>query len=88
MAVSLIIGLARGINLVMNEGLISDTLLNASSHVVEGTSGPLFILVMLLIFFVLGFVVPSSSGLAVPGDADLRPAADTVGIPRFIIVCA
>ena len=87
-AVSLIIGLARGINLVMNEGLISDTLLNASSHVVEGTSGPLFILVMLLIFFILGFVVPSSSGLAVLAMPIFAPLADTVGIPRFIIVCA
>lgn len=87
-AVSLIIGLARGINLVMNEGLISDTLLNASSHLVEGTNGPLFILVMLLIFFVLGFVVPSSSGLAVLAMPIFAPLADTVGIPRFIIVCA
>lgn len=87
-AVSLIIGLARGINLVMNEGLISDTLLNFSSHLVEGTSGPLFILVMLLIFFVLGFVVPSSSGLAVLSMPIFAPLADTVGIPRFIIVCA
>ena len=87
-AVSLIIGLARGINLVMNEGLISDTLLNASSHLVEGTSGPLFVLVMLLIFFVLGFVVPSSSGLAVLAMPIFAPLADTVGVPRFIIVCA
>ena len=87
-AVSLIIGLARGINLVMNEGLISDTLLNASSRLVEGTNGPLFILVMLLIFFVLGFVVPSSSGLAVLAMPIFAPLADTVGIPRFIIVCA
>ena len=28
-------------------------------------TGPVFILVMMLIFFLLGFVVPSSSGLAV-----------------------
>lgn len=86
--VSLIIGLARGINLVMNNGLISDTLLDSASHMVQGMSGPLFILAMLVIFFFLGFVVPSSSGLAVLSMPILAPLADTVGIPRWIIVCA
>ncbi|QPK94292.1 YfcC family protein [Actinomyces sp. zg-332] len=87
-AVSLIIGLARGINLVLNEGLISDTMLHAAVNVAQGMNGPVFIIVMLLIFFVLGFVVPSSSGLAVLSMPIMAPLADTVGIPRWIIVCA
>ena len=41
-----------------------------------------------LIFFVLGFVVPSSSGLAVLAMPIFAPLADTVGIPRWIIVAA
>lgn len=86
--VSLIIGLARGINLVMNEGLISDTILQFSSSLVSHVSGPIFILVMLMIFFVLGFIVPSSSGLAVLSMPILAPLADTVGIPRFVVVTA
>jgi len=86
--VSLIIGLARGINLVMNQGLISDTLLDSASGLVSGMSGPLFVLAMLAVFFVLGFVVPSSSGLAVLSMPILAPLADTVGIDRYIIVCA
>ncbi|WP_071459005.1 YfcC family protein [Bacillus massilinigeriensis] len=86
--VSLIIGLARGINLVMNEGLISDTILHFSSSLVANVSGPLFILVMLFIFFILGFIVPSSSGLAVLSMPILAPLADTVDIPRFVIVTA
>lgn len=87
-AVSLIIGLARGINIVLNEGLISDTMLHAAVQLAKGVTGPVFIIVMLLIFFVLGFVVPSSSGLAVLSMPILAPLADTVGIPRWIIVCA
>ena len=87
-AVSLIIGLARGINIVMNDGLITDTLLNSASNLVSGMSGPLFIIMMLLVFFVLGFVVPSSSGLAVLSMPILAPLADTVGIDRYVIVCA
>ncbi len=86
--VSLIIGLARGINLIMNRGLISDTMLDTSANLVRGMNGPLFIIMMLFIFFVLGFVVPSSSGLAVLSMPILAPLADSVGIPRFIVVCA
>lgn len=86
--VSLIIGLARGINLVMNQGLISDTILDFSSHLVEGMPAALFIVVLMLVFFVLGFIVPSSSGLAVLSMPIFAPLADTVEIPRFIIVCA
>jgi uncharacterized ion transporter superfamily protein YfcC len=51
-------------------------------------SGPIFILVMLLIFFVLGFIVPSSSGLAVLSMPIMAPLADTVNIPRFVVVTA
>lgn len=87
-AVSLIIGLARGINLVMTNGLISDTLLHAATTMVAGMSGPLFIVMMMLVFFVLGFVVPSSSGLAVLSMPIMAPLADSVGLQRSTIVCA
>ncbi|KRN75245.1 hypothetical protein IV73_GL000403 [Weissella kandleri] len=86
--VSLIIGLARGINLILNNGMISDTMLEFSSSLVNHMSGPVFIITMLLIFFVLGFIVPSSSGLAVLSMPILAPLADTVNIPRFVVVTA
>ena len=43
---------------------------------------------MMLIFFVLGFIVPSSSGLAVLAMPIMAPLADTVEIPRYIVVTA
>lgn len=87
-AVSLIIGLAHGINYILEQGLISDTMLHASSNLVKGMNGPLFIIMLLLVFFLLGFIVPSSSGLAVLSMPIFAPLADSVGIPRWIIVCA
>lgn len=86
--VSLIIGLARGINIILNDGKISDTMLQFSSNLVTHMNGPIFIIVMMLIFFVLGFVVPSSSGLAVLSMPILAPLADAVNIPRFVVVTA
>lgn len=86
--VSLIIGLARGVNLIMEEGFISDTLLYWASNAVQGMEGGVFIVMMMVIFFLLGFIVPSSSGLAVLAMPILAPLADTVGIDRSIIVSA
>ena len=86
--VSLIIGLARGVNLIMEEGFVSDTLLYWASNAVQGMEGAVFIIMMMVIFFLLGFIVPSSSGLAVLAMPILAPLADTVGIDRSIIVSA
>ncbi len=86
--VSLIIGLARAVNLVMEQGLISDTILYYASNIVSGMSSYLFIVALLFIFFVLGFIVPSSSGLAVLSMPIIAPLADTAGIDRSIIVSA
>ncbi|MRN07298.1 YfcC family protein [Lactobacillus sp. 0.1XD8-4] len=86
--VSLIIGLARGINKVLNDGYISDTILFQSSKLVAHMNGGLFIIVMMFVFFVLGFIVPSSSGLAVLAMPILAPLADTVHIPRYTVVTA
>lgn len=86
--VSFIIGLARGINIVLNQGLISDTILQYASSLVVGVSGPIFIIVMMIIFFFLGFIVPSSSGLAVLAMPIFAPLADSANIPRYIVVSA
>ena len=87
-AVSLIIGMARGVNLVLEEGMISDTILHYTSQLVSGMPPSLFILGQLVVFIFLGLVVPSSSGLAVLAMPIMAPLADAVGIPRFIVVSA
>ena len=87
-AVSLIIGLARGINHILNEGLISDTLLYESAKVVSHVSGPVFVLSLLIVFFLLGFIVPSSSGLAVLALPIMAPLGDTAEVSRATVLCA
>ncbi|MDQ0150290.1 putative ion transporter superfamily protein YfcC [Eubacterium multiforme] len=86
--VALIIGVARSINLVLDNGQISDTILHSFSGMVQGLNGSVFIILMLLIFIVLGFFIPSSSGLAVLSIPIMAPLADTVGLPRDVIVSA
>lgn len=87
-SVALIVGVARSINLIMEYGMISDTILNFASGIVQGMSSALFIVIMLLLFVILGFFIPSTSGLAVLSMPIIAPLADTVGLPRDIIVSA
>lgn len=86
--VSLIIGLARGVNQILEQGFVSDTLLYWCSNLVAGMQGPLFVVILMLVFFLLGFIVPSSSGLAVLAMPIFAPLADTVGIDRSVVVSA
>lgn len=86
--VGLIIGIARAVNILMDNGLISDSILFSATQLVSGMSPIVFVIVMMFIFIVLGFFIPSSSGLAVLAMPIMAPLADTVGLPRDIIVSA
>lgn len=84
--VALIIGLARAINIIMENGMISDTLLYYSSNLVSGMNKGLFSVVLLFVFAFLGIFIPSTSGLAVLSMPILAPLADTMGISRSLVV--
>lgn len=88
LSVAFIIGIARGVSVIMENGLISDTLLYNASTVTEGMPKGIFANVMLFIYSGLSFFIPSSSGMAVLTMPIMSPLADTVGIGREIIVNA
>lgn len=85
-SVAFIVGIARGVTILMEDGLISDTILYHASTLTEGMNKGLFANVMLLIYGGLSFFMPSSSGMAVLTMPIMSPLADTVGIGREIIV--
>jgi len=86
LGVAIIIGIARGVSVLMEDGFISDTLLFHSSNLTEGMNKGLFANVMLFIYGGLSFFIPSSSGMAVLTMPIMSPLADTVGFGREIIV--
>lgn len=86
--VVLVIGLARSINIVMDNGYISDTLLEYCIRVISGMSGGVFAITQLATFSFLGFFIPSSSGLAVLTMPIMAPLADSVHIPREVVINA
>lgn len=86
--VVLTIGLARSINIVLDHGFVSDTLLHYSINLISGMSGWLFSVTQLFVFSFLGFFIPSSSGLAVLTMPIMAPLADSVGLSREIVINA
>ena len=86
LSVAFIIGLARGVTVLMEDGLISDTLLFYASSFTDGMNKGLFINSMLFVYSGLSFFIPSSSGMAVLTMPIMAPLADTVAIGREHIV--
>ena len=88
LGVALIIGLARGIVVIMDAGHITDTILHAAETSVAGLPQTAFILVIYWIEVGLSFFVPSTSGLAVLSMPILAPVADFAGVKRELVVTA
>ncbi len=88
LGVAFIIGIARGITVLMEDGQVSDTLLYYASELTSGMHKGLFINVTLMLYSGLTFFIPSSSGMAVLTMPIMSPLADSVGIGREIMVNA
>ncbi|MBU2904216.1 YfcC family protein [Arenibacter algicola] len=86
LSVAFIVGIARGVTILMEDGLISDTVLYYASILTEDMHKGVFANVMLFIYGGLSFFMPSSSGMAVLTMPIFSPLADTVNIGREIIV--
>jgi uncharacterized ion transporter superfamily protein YfcC len=88
LGVAITIGIARGVSILMDEGMISDTMLYYASTATEGVNKGVFANLMMFIYAGLSFFIPSSSGMAVLTMPIMAPLADTAGIGREIIVDA
>lgn len=88
LGVALIIGLARGIVVIMDAGRITDTVLHWAELSVGGLGKVAFINVMYWLQVLMSFFVPSSSGLAVLTMPIMAPVADFAGVGRDLVVTA
>ena len=88
LGVALIIGVARGIVVVMDAGKITDTILASLEGLFGGLGSIAFINTMLFVEIILSFLVPSSSGLAVLTMPILAPLADFANVSRDLVVTA
>ncbi|PTM59341.1 YfcC family protein [Desmospora activa] len=83
-----IIGMARGIAVMMQEGKIMDTVIYAFAQAVSFLPGTLTALGMLIVQSLFNFLVPSGSGQAVITMPIMAPLADLLGVTRQTAVLA
>jgi uncharacterized ion transporter superfamily protein YfcC len=88
LGVALIIGIARGITVVMNNGQITDTVLHWAEEALGDVGEAAFAVVMYVLFLPLSFLIPSSSGLATVSMPIMAPLADFAGADRSLVVTA
>ncbi len=88
LGVALIIGIARGITVIMNNGMITDTVLNWTEEAVADLGGARFVLLLFILFIPLSFLIPSSSGLATVAMPIMAPLALFAEIEGELVVSA
>jgi uncharacterized ion transporter superfamily protein YfcC len=88
LGVALIIGIARGITVIMNNGEITDTVLHWVERALGDTGEAVFAIVMFGLFLPLSFLIPSSSGLATVAMPITAPLAGFVNVPESLVVTA
>ena len=88
LGVALIIGIARGVTVIMTNGQITDTVLNWCEQAVAGLGGVAFINLMFALFLPLSFLIPSSSGLATVAMPIMAPLASFANVAPQLVVTA
>jgi uncharacterized ion transporter superfamily protein YfcC len=86
LSVALIVGVARGITIILNDGNISDTILYYAASAVGHLQPVLFILLVLCLYLLLSIFISSSSAMAVLTMPILGGLAVIIGIPGREIV--
>ena len=88
LSVAMIVGVARGVTIILNEGHISDSILFYSAKLAGSMPPVLFIIVMLVLYMIFTLFISSSSGMAVLTMPIMGALAVLVNVPGREIVNA
>ncbi len=88
MSVALICAVARGIQVVMNDGLITATILNFGENSLSGLSSGVFIVLTYIFYLPLSFLIPSTSGLAGATIGIMAPLGEFANVPKHLVITA
>lgn len=88
LGVALIIAVARGITVIMNDGHISATIIDAGERLLRDVPSGIFGVLTFIVYLPLSFLVPSTSGLATLSMPIMAPLGDFAGVERSVVVTA
>lgn len=85
-SVAIVVALARGLQVVMDAGMITDTVLHWGELVLQGSSKIMFTLVTYVFYLPMTFLIPSTSGLAAATMGIIGPMGHFAGVESNIVV--
>lgn len=88
LGVALIVGVSRGITIVMNAGGMTATVLHLGEEGLKGLGKIQFIILTYFFYLPMGILIPSTSGLATLTMPILAPLADFAGVPKSAVITA
>jgi uncharacterized ion transporter superfamily protein YfcC len=85
---ALIVGLARGILVILTNANVIDTIIYGLANAVEGLPSVLSAAGIYIVQIIISFIVPSGSGMAALTMPILAPLGDAVNVTRQTVVLA
>lgn len=85
---AIIVGLARSIAVVLEDGNIMDTIVHGLGSVIDGTTPTIAVIGMYAVQMLINFIISSGSGQALVTMPIMAPLADMLGITRQTAVLA
>ena len=85
---AIVIILAGGVSVIMNNTKTLDTILNSMEQLISGASAGAFAFITIAVNIPLAFLIPSSSGHAALAMPLLAPLADFAGVSRATTITA
>ncbi|MEW8973045.1 MAG: TIGR00366 family protein [Tissierellaceae bacterium] len=79
---ALVVGIARGILVVMTDGMIIDTIVYSLAHTIQVLPKSIAVIGMYIVQIIINFFIPSGSGQATATMPIMIPLADILGITR------
>ena len=86
MSVVMIIAVSRGVSVLMSSTGLADYVLNSAAGALSGTSGIVFAIGSYLLYFLLSFLIPSTSGMATVSMPIMGPLAQQLGFNPAVMV--
>ena len=86
MSVVLIIAVSRGVSVLMSSTGLSNYFLTWAAGALAGTSGILFSIGSYVLYFVLSFLIPSTSGMATVSMPIMGPLAQQLNFNPAVMV--
>lgn len=88
LGVAIVVAVARGIQVIMNQGLITDTILHWGEQGLSGLNSGVFIVLTFIFYIPMSFLIPSTSGLASATMGIMGPMGEFAGVGRDLVITA